>query len=581
MTQPAPYLSVVIASQRVGPELCATLDSFPASGCSDFEIVVQGLAASDRTAPELCRRSAAFRERLRFGTEPDTGLYDAFNKAVDLCRGEWTVFIGAGDFCLAPHLPASIVAALRQVPDRFDFCAFPVARVFPSRRPIDVLRPSATPLKDLPHGMCLPHPGLFHRRRLFSRRRFSTNLRIAGDYEFVCRTVTETNVRQGDLTWLGMPVGGLSSSLETLPLSNAEQLTVAQQYFPQARLLRSRLRLLHSRTIRRLAGLFGRPAAEQCADLARLLRGQGRLWTSPAWKAPGPLPPLSAEPRIDLVVATLGRTAPLERLLRSLRHQTCRNFRIHIADQNPKGFLDDVLAAHADLPLTHTLLPFRNASQARNAVLPLCTGDILGFPDDDCMYAPDTLERVLELFGRRPDAGALVASLVYVRHMDALPRSPAPDLCESSPLSLYGCFYRNGTAAFFIRKAVADRIGGFAPDLGPCEAEPYGCGEDIDFQIRAWRTGYTVLRAHRARIFHPQIDFHAPFAMRKAAAYARGRMALCAAHGLPWWFRVLNIAYPLVMLPADALRHGKSGAGYRWIMFWTRLTSVFGKRTFG
>ena len=43
--------------------------------------------------------------------------------------------------------------------------------------------------------------------------------------------------------------------------------------------------------------------------------------------------------KVSLAIATIGRTAELERLLDSLCAQSHQNFEVLIADQNPMGFL--------------------------------------------------------------------------------------------------------------------------------------------------------------------------------------------------------------------------------------------------
>ena len=149
MSHPNPFLSFVIASQSIAPELCATLDSF---------FIIQGLAPNNLAVSELRQRYAVIADRLIIGTEPDSGVYDAFNKAVPLCRGEWVAFVGTGDYCLNAHALEAVLAVLRQAPLHCDFCAFPIMTAFPSHLQIDTLFPSQTPVKDLPQGMCLPHP---------------------------------------------------------------------------------------------------------------------------------------------------------------------------------------------------------------------------------------------------------------------------------------------------------------------------------------------------------------------------------------------------------------------------------------
>ena len=102
--------------------------------------------------------------------------------------------------------------------------------------------------------------------------------------------------------------------------------------------------------------------------------------------------------RVSLVVATINRIKPLRRLLKSLETQRHRDFTVFLADQNSSGYLDEVLSEFAHLPIAVTRMLPRGVSAARNSVLTQADGDIIAFPDDDCLYQPDTLSQVVEFF---------------------------------------------------------------------------------------------------------------------------------------------------------------------------------------
>ena len=101
--------------------------------------------------------------------------------------------------------------------------------------------------------------------------------------------------------------------------------------------------------------------------------------------------------RFDLVVATVDRTEPLGALLDSLEAQTHRAFRLVVVDQNADDRVEALLAAHPELDVLH-LRAIRGLSRARNVALSSLSADLVAFPDDDCAYAPDLLERVASRF---------------------------------------------------------------------------------------------------------------------------------------------------------------------------------------
>lgn len=264
-----------------------------------------------------------------------------------------------------------------------------------------------------------------------------------------------------------------------------------------------------------------------------------------------------SSPLFSLLIATVRRHAELERLLQSLRRQTLRDMEILIADQNPPGFLQDIHAEFSDLPVQAVSVPNEGVSQARNAILPLARGTFLAFPDDDCWYAPDTLEQALAAFRRHPEAGAVLG--IRGSSPQCLPGGGPDRSLSATELFLHG-----ETFVQFFRTEHVQGIR-FDPQLGPGTGLPYGCGEDTDYLLEAHKRA-SVWRCPAVHLFHPSPQTHVP-SDTKIASYAAGRMFLLKKHGFPRWFHWANILYPLLRLPLDALRTGRMAIRYRWRMF--------------
>ncbi|HZC29124.1 MAG TPA: glycosyltransferase family A protein, partial [Gaiellaceae bacterium] len=98
-------------------------------------------------------------------------------------------------------------------------------------------------------------------------------------------------------------------------------------------------------------------------------------------------------PSFDLVVATVGRTEEPARLLASLERQTYRRFRVLLVDQNPDERLEPLTR-----PGVERLSAAAGLSRARNVALARVAAEVVAFPDDDCVYPDDLLERVARRF---------------------------------------------------------------------------------------------------------------------------------------------------------------------------------------
>lgn len=393
-----------------------------------------------------------------------------------------------------------------------------------------------------------------------SNNRYDISYSIAGDYDFVCRTLTKDNICFGKTACIRMPIGGISSSLAHMATREAEFFKISRKFYSSSIPLKIIARFSFWKCITLISHIFGEKAACAFADIPRILQKKPRLWSLE--QRPASLPPLPSKPRLALCIATVGRITELDRLLTSLEQQTCTDFHIYITDQNAPGLLDAMLQKHEDLQITRILLPSRGVSIARNALLSLVEdGDILIFPDDDCWYAPDTLTQAVEAFRRHPETGAVMGRSFSQP-------SAAPAVGQDSRVSQIGTFKNGETYLQFFRAEVVKDLR-FDPRLGPGTGLPYGCGEDTDYLLEAHKRA-PVWRCPSIRVFHPSPDTHVP-SDAKIASYAAGRMYLLKKHAFPLWFRCANVLYPLCMLPLDALRKGRKAARYRWRMFVERL----------
>ncbi|SMD11261.1 glycosyltransferase [Rhizobium sp. RU36D] len=205
---------------------------------------------------------------------------------------------------------------------------------------------------------------------------------------------------------------------------------------------------------------------------------------------------------ISLITSTLGRRDVLDRLLTSLERQSVRDFEIVVVDQNPEGFLSEVLAAHAGkINIKHIRSP-KGVSRGRNAGLKVASGDIIGFPDDDCWHRPEGLADVVSLFAQHPDHGMILGRTVD-QHGN---NSVVPSLDVDCDINRSNVIDAANTNTIFVRREAADLIGSFDENLGPGSSSMFQGAEDRDYVARALAVGIRVRFAHDLTIFHEQVD---------------------------------------------------------------------------
>ncbi|MDE7064460.1 MAG: glycosyltransferase family 2 protein [Desulfovibrionaceae bacterium] len=262
--------------------------------------------------------------------------------------------------------------------------------------------------------------------------------------------------------------------------------------------------------------------------------------------------------RFSIIVTTRGRDKEVRAFLHSLAGQTCTDFEVILGDQNPDEELAAGLRQYA-FPIIYRRLPPLSLSAARNRLLPHATGDLVALGDDDCLYHPDLLAGIDQAAHRHPRCGAFICG--------AHPAKARND----PPVGRYGVFQNAPSYAIFLRRDVLVAAGAFDETMCIGAPTPWQSGEETDMLLRVLEQGYPVRRCPAPFPQHPSPAYDDPKLPLKAHGYGMGRMYLLHKHNFPLHFRLCNIFYPLLQLPADALRYGLGGMYYRWAMFRGRL----------
>ena len=173
-------------------------------------IIVDG-ASSDATSAIAERHADVV---TRFVSEPDQGIYDAMNKGLALARGDFVYFLGADDCLIDDRVLADVATSLEGAPCDFLYGGIEVrfvdGRVAPFMPP-----PPEDALRFMIRG-CLPHQASFASRRTFDiAGKFDTNYRIAGDYDWFLRVLTQDGLvtRRIERTIASYQMGGVSNRL--------------------------------------------------------------------------------------------------------------------------------------------------------------------------------------------------------------------------------------------------------------------------------------------------------------------------------------------------------------------------------
>ncbi len=124
-----------------------------------------------------------------FISEPDNGIYDAWNKALHQVTGDWVIFLGADDSFASKDSLAIAADHLKHVDSSCRVAYAPVRRLHMNGTHGQIVGEPWEQAKDrLWKWSPIPHQGTFHHKTLFEiHGGFDATFKIAGDYELLLR----------------------------------------------------------------------------------------------------------------------------------------------------------------------------------------------------------------------------------------------------------------------------------------------------------------------------------------------------------------------------------------------------------
>ena len=179
-----PLFSIITVTYNAATTLPPTLASVKEQTCQLFEYIIMDGASKDNT---VALATDAQINGARIFSEPDKGLYDAMNKAIDKATGEYLIFLNAGD---AFHSADT----LQQIADTIMDNDFP-GIVYGQTQLVDSNRqrigdrhltaPETLSFKSFANGMVVCHQAFIVLRRVAGH--YDMKYRFSADYEWCIR----------------------------------------------------------------------------------------------------------------------------------------------------------------------------------------------------------------------------------------------------------------------------------------------------------------------------------------------------------------------------------------------------------
>lgn len=200
-----PIVSIIIATFNAENFITKALDSVAAQTMQQWECLIVDGGSQDRTL-SIVEQYAAKDSRFRYRSEPDRGIFDAFNKGWKQATGEWILYLGADDQLLENGLELLLNAA----DPNTDIVYGDNYLLFPNgKKKIRGVQKISTIKYTMPSS----HQSFIVRRKVFEHLQgFDLNFHICSDFDFIQRAMlAKFRLKQIDAPIVIYNVGGLST----------------------------------------------------------------------------------------------------------------------------------------------------------------------------------------------------------------------------------------------------------------------------------------------------------------------------------------------------------------------------------
>jgi hypothetical protein len=273
-----PLFTVVTAVFNGAERLESTILSVLSQGYIDVEHIIIDGGSTDGTLDILRKyeRSIAY-----WVSEPDGGVYDAFNKACRFITGRWAIFLGAGDLFYEASVLTSMAEVVQNVSLETEIVYGKVCLSKSGQVPVEMFNSPWDQMRGrwsagrpmLPH-----HQGVFHRDRiLLVESPFDVTYKIAADSKLLYSSIQRAQPIFSDTIVASASVGGVSTDVRYSMTTAREVIRVNQEFgftnYPHQCWFLSKAVLKAT-----INGLGGEKLSKPCIDRYRRLTGRERVW---------------------------------------------------------------------------------------------------------------------------------------------------------------------------------------------------------------------------------------------------------------------------------------------------------------
>ena len=207
-------ISIITVAYNSAKTLPDTIESVLRQSYDDIEYIVVDGASTDDTKDIIRKFEPRFDGRLKWISEPDSGIYDAMNKGIRMATGDVVGILNSDDYFTSNDIVEKVACQFED--DTLD-AVYGDIHFIKDGQPDKCVRYYSSKRFHpfwLRFGFMPAHPSFYCRRKVYSvAGLYKTDYKIAADYEMMVRLfrVHKIKAKYLPLDFVTMRTGGASN----------------------------------------------------------------------------------------------------------------------------------------------------------------------------------------------------------------------------------------------------------------------------------------------------------------------------------------------------------------------------------
>lgn len=178
-------LSIITINRNNDAGLRRTIESVVSQSYTDFEYIIIDGASKDGSVEVIKEYSHKI---TYWVSEPDTGIYNAMNKGIDVATGSWINFMNAGD----KYFNTNVISSIFEDEKNHSFDVLYGNSILERSDKTQIKQPVLKPQTELWKAPVFRHGTMFTKTAIHKKYPFNENInyKICADFDFIYKIHT-------------------------------------------------------------------------------------------------------------------------------------------------------------------------------------------------------------------------------------------------------------------------------------------------------------------------------------------------------------------------------------------------------